>query len=123
MWRTGNKTIDPPRFGPKELPETPSDLKTQEPDEDSLEQTTTKQVIVPEFIDIEKMSVRYIQPIPVPNFIEFLQHLKHKDVDFVKIPINKKDDALYLRKPISKLFGNLTGIHWDKISMMITQYN
>lgn len=82
-----------------------------------------KKQIVPEFIKIEKMSIRYIQPYPAPDFIKFFQSLNHEDVDFVRIPISPKQDALYLRNSISKLLQTLTGIHWDKIARLINIYN
>lgn len=82
-----------------------------------------RKAIVPEFIKIEKMSIRYIQPYPAPDFIKFFQSLNHEDVDFVRIPVDKKNDVLYLRKSISKLLQTLTGIHWDKIEILITKYN
>lgn len=79
--------------------------------------------IEPEFIKIEKMSVRHIQPYPAPDFIQFLQTLKHEDVDFVRLPIDKRTDVLYLRKSISRLLQSLTGIHWDRIHDLIKKYN
>ncbi len=82
-----------------------------------------KKTIVPEFIKIDKMSIRYIQPYPAPKFIEFFQELKHEDADFVRIPIDKKLDALYLRKSINKLLQSLTGMHWDRIEKLINDYN
>lgn len=78
--------------------------------------------IVPEFIEIGDFQVRYVQPEPVPDFILFLQQLKHKDVVFVKIPVSSKVDKLYLIKPIKQLLG-LTGVHWDKIDNLIRRYN
>jgi len=86
-------------------------------------ETLPKKQIVPEFIKIEKMSIRYIQPYPPPDFIKFFQSLNHEDVDFIRIPVSKNTDALYLRKSISKLLIHLTGIHWDRIEGLIKKYN
>jgi hypothetical protein len=97
--------------------------KTAPLNSDATISTQPKKQIVPEFIKIDKMSIRYIQPFPAPDFITFFQSLKHEDVDFVRIPIDKKSDALYLRKSISKLLQTLTGMHWDKIEALITKYN
>jgi len=69
------------------------------------------------------MSIRYIQPYPPPDFIKFFQSLNHEDVDFIRIPVTKNTDALYLRKSISKLLIHLTGIHWDRIEGLIKKYN
>jgi len=88
-----------------------------------VEDRPPKKQIVPEFIKIEKMSIRYIQPFPPPDFIKFFQNLNHEDVDFVRIPVDKKNDALYLRKSISKLLQHLTGMHWDRIEALIKKYN
>ena len=78
--------------------------------------------LIPEFIPIENFKIRYVQPEPVPEPILFLQQLRHKDVNFVKIPIRSKVDKLYLHKPIMQLLG-LTGVHWDKIEDIIKRYN
>jgi len=87
------------------------------------EPTVPRKQIEPEFIKIEKMSIRYIQPYPAPDFIKFFQSLNHEDVDFVRLPLDRKTDALYLRKSISRLLQSLTGVHWDRIHELIKKYN
>lgn len=132
MWRKPKEPVESAaRFGSDKTPAIAKPVETAPPSTPAVEKKSMeegeavvpKKQIVPEFIKIAKMSVRYIQPNPAPNFIEFLQHLNHEDVDFVKIPVDKKDDALYLRATIYKLLGSLTGVHWDKIRTLITRYN
>lgn len=96
---------------------------TPEPDPLTDVQEKPRRQIVKADVKIGKMSIRYIYPDPAPKFIEFLQQLQHEDVDFVKIPISKKESALYLRQPITKLLCTLTGVHWDKVSDLIKLYN
>ena len=106
------------------------EMDTSETETDNIEESVMEvkesviplRQIVPEFIEIGDFQVRYVQPEPVPDFILFLQQLKHKDVVFVKIPVTSKVDKLYLIKPIKQLLG-LTGVHWDKIDNLIRRYN
>jgi hypothetical protein len=102
--------------------ETPVETETSEVKETEPEPVEPRRQLVPEFIPIADMQIRYVQPEPVPDFILFLQQLRHKDVNFVKIPIGPKVDKLYLHKPIMQLLG-LTGVHWDKIENLIKRYN
>ena len=81
-----------------------------------------KRRIVDDFVKVGDFSICYVQPDPLPSFVEMFQKLRHKDVDFVKIPVNSKEDKLYLRPAISKLLTR-TGIHWDKVKDLINEYN
>lgn len=102
-----------------ETVESPSTLLlTKEP-----EVKVAKTILVAEFMEISGMSVRYIQPYPPPDFIKFFQQLKHKDVNFIRIPINEETDVLYMIDVISTLLYKLTGIHSDKINSLIKKYN
>lgn len=88
-----------------------------------VETKVPKTILVAEFMEISGMSVRYIQPYPPPDFIKFFQQLKHKDVNFVRIPKNEDTDVLYMIDAISTLLYKLTGIHSDKINSLIKKYN
>lgn len=89
----------------------------------TVENKIPKTILIAEFMDISGMSVRYIQPYPPPDFIKFFQQLKHKDVNFVRIPKNDQMDVLYMNDAISTLLYKLTGIHSDKINNLIKKYN
>lgn len=90
---------------------------------ENVETKVPKTVLVAEFMEISGMSVRYIQPYPPPDFIKFFQQLKHKDVNFVRMPKNENTDILYMIDAISNLLYKLTGIHSDKINSLIKKYN
>jgi hypothetical protein len=80
-----------------------------------------KQIVEPR-IKLGRFAIRYVQPDPVPQEIELLQKLGDEGLDLVKIPINKKEDKIYMRGPIHTLL-NVTGIHWDKITDLVNDYN
>ena len=80
-----------------------------------------KQIVGPR-IKLGRFAIRYVQPDPVPQEIDLLQKLGDEGLDLVKVPINKKEDKIYMREPIHKLL-NVTGMHWDKITDIINDYN
>lgn len=88
-----------------------------------MEAKVPKTILVAEFMEISGMSVRYIQPYPPPDFIKFFQQLKHKDVNFVRVPKTEDIDVLFMVDAISNLLYKLTGIHSDKINGLIKKYN
>jgi hypothetical protein len=70
--------------------------------------------------DIFKIS--YVQPDPLPSAIASLQTLHVQGLDFVKVPINDKDDRLYIKSVIFRLLRQ-PGISSDYVDMCITNYN
>lgn len=119
-------TVKKPAFERLRTTETQEPLVIQSVQNEIVETkapSVPKTVLVAEFMEISGMSVRYIQPNPPPDFIRFFQQLKHKDVNFVRIPKNEDTDVLYMVEAISTLLYKLTGIHSDKINSLIKKYN
>jgi hypothetical protein len=83
---------------------------------------TPKRIICKEFVKIGQCEIRYVQPNPLPPFLQYMQQARTEGLDFVKIPISDKEDKLYLRSAISHLLSQ-TGIHWDFVEKLIKTYN
>lgn len=66
--------------------------------------------------------IKYVQPDPLPNYIEYLQAARAEGIQFEKIPVSEKEDRLYLAKPIRQLL-NQAGVHYDYIDTLIKRYN
>ena len=104
-----------------EVSETPKETSGTPSAAEPRSNNALKQIIEP-LVPIGDFSIYYVQPDPLPPFMDTLQKLKHKNVDFVKIPINAQEDLLYLRWAIVKLIGT-TGVYTDKIKDLIDKYN
>lgn len=60
--------------------------------------------IVPRLVNFSNLfKICYVQSDPLPPAITFLQSLRADGLNFVKIPINDKEDRLYLESPIKRL--------------------
>ncbi len=81
-----------------------------------------KLIICKETVKIGQFEIKYVQPIPLPQTIAWLQELKMEGLDFVKIPVSDKEDKLYLIKSIRTLLG-LSNINTDTIEKLIKDYN
>ena len=66
--------------------------------------------------------VCYVQPDPLPRCIADLQKLHVEGLEFVKIPINSKDDRLYIKRVIVQ-FLRSPQIPSDYINRCIEDYN
>lgn len=81
-----------------------------------------KKIVCNEYIKIGGFEVRYVQPDPLPQHIEWLQSLRLEGLKFVKIPVSDKEDKLYYASAISQLFQQ-TGFHWEITERLIKEYN
>lgn len=83
----------------------------------------SRKIIVPEFPDIAGMfnKIRYVQPDPLPQHIDYLMMAGLRGLDFVRIPITSETDSYYLRSSIIKLI-ELCGLRRNDIEELIDQY-
>lgn len=68
-----------------------------------------------------QFEVCYVQPIPLPSHIEFLQKLRANGLTLVKIPIDNKIDMLYISDNINRLLKQCN-LQWDYTEELITNY-
>ncbi len=67
-------------------------------------------------------NICYVQPDPLPPFIAQLQKLHVQGLEFVKIPVNGKDDRLYIKSVIVR-FLRISGLQSDYVLSQIENYN
>lgn len=67
-------------------------------------------------------NICYVQPDPLPVFIAELQRLHVQGLEFVKIPVNDKDDRLYIRSVVVR-FLRISGVQSDYVNTLIDNYN
>jgi hypothetical protein len=67
-------------------------------------------------------NICYVQPDPLPPFIAQLQKLHVQGLEFVKIPVNDKDDRLYIKSVIVR-FLRISGLQSDYVTAQIDSYN
>jgi hypothetical protein len=81
-------------------------------------------IFVPQLYSIGNniFNICYVQPDPLPAFIAQLQKLHVQGLEFVKIPINDKDDRLYIKSVILR-FLRVSGLQSDYITPQIDSYN
>jgi hypothetical protein len=81
-------------------------------------------VVVPEYPLIAGMfeKIRYVQQSPLPPPVFYLMAVGLRGLTFVKIPINLKEDRLYLRSSIIKLLL-LCGLDKTLVENVIEKYN
>lgn len=81
-------------------------------------------IFVPQLYSIGNniFNIWYVQPDPLPPYIAQLQKLHVQGLEFVKIPVNAKDDRLYIRSVVMR-FLRITGIQGDYINTLIDNYN
>ena len=80
-------------------------------------------IIVPQLFNIGNLfKICYVQPDPLPSHIAMLQTLHVQGLEFVKIPINLKEDRLYIKTEIVRLL-KVTNIQHNYIDECITNYN
>lgn len=85
---------------------------------------TIKKVIVPEYPLIANLfeKIRYVQPNPLPPPIAYLMACGLRGLEFVRIPINEKEDNLYLRDSIIKLLS-ICGMNKTYVEQLVDSYN
>lgn len=67
-------------------------------------------------------NICYVQPDPLPSFIAQLQKLHVQGLEFVKIPVNSKDDRLYIKSVVIR-FLRISGLQSDYVTTQIENYN
>jgi hypothetical protein len=82
----------------------------------------SKLILCKEHVKIGGFEIRYVYADPLPQHIQFLLQNRLEGLDFVKIPINEKEDRLYLIRQI-KILLNQTQIPGDIIDKLIKDYN
>lgn len=78
--------------------------------------------VVPRKTKFGPFKVCYVQPDPLPNPVAMLQQLETDGLKFVKIPIDEKNDRLYLDSAVYRLI-KLANIPNDYIDICINDYN